>query len=192
MRVLIVDNGSRYTSRIIDLIGSRHDYTVAPYHHRAIKEHGHDMIILSGGMGHEVEDIMPNGRPYYEHQFELVRRAQVPIYGICLGHQIVHAALGGSLKKLDTIVWEDAMPLTLSGEARDLFGKDQIAACQRHHWVVDRPAEGFRIVSESRDGIEITRHNNRPIITTQFHPEHDTSPTSIFWDLVRGLDHNNC
>ena len=38
-------------------------------------------------------------------------------------------------------------------------------------WIVEKPLKDFTILGSSKYGIEIIKHNSKPILATQFHPE---------------------
>jgi anthranilate synthase/aminodeoxychorismate synthase-like glutamine amidotransferase len=100
--------------------------------------------------------------------------AAVPLLGVCLGHQAIVAALGGSVVRA---------PIPMHGRASQVFHDGQgvfcdipnpIKACRYHSLVVDRaslPAD-LQVSATTRDDVVMAvRHRRRPVIGLQFHPE---------------------
>jgi GMP synthase-like glutamine amidotransferase len=188
MKFFIVDNGSRYLENIVLRITSEghsfHIQTYSPF--EKLDPQDADVILLSGGMQNEVADDLKNGDPWYRHEFELIRDTELPVFGICLGLQMITAALGGTLKKLpEKIVQDTEVHLTEAGHR--YLGHRSITVHEKHQWGVDSYAgTGLKLLATSNDGIEILMHPSRHIIGTQFHPEVDIDHTSkqLFWDIL--------
>lgn len=110
-----------------------------------------------------------------------------PIFGICRGHQILNASLGGILtedidkeektyvlhKDVDR-VQEDSHEVQLD-ETSFLFtlsGKKSIMVNSLHHQAVQTPAAGMTVAARALDGIiEATEDRKRKLISVQWHPE---------------------
>jgi len=131
-----------------------------------------DGVFLSNGPGD------PEMVPYtIASVHELLGR--VPIFGICLGHQVLGLALGGQKHKLKFGHHGSNHPV------KDLrTGRIAITA-QNHNFVID--------VDTIRDQVELThvnlydgtaegmRHRTLPVFSVQYHPEaapgpHDANP----------------
>lgn len=186
MKFYIVDNGSKYLPKIFNRLDG-HEYEVESYTpHKKLDPGDADCIILSGGMKNEVIDSHDDGYPWYHHEFDLINTTDKPILGICLGLQMVTAALGGTLRQLPELIDEN-QHVHLSHLGQKVLGASKLYVHEKHQWVVDSIAgTGFEVLALSKDGIEVLYHSERNIIATQFHPEIDTNDSSpdLFWKLV--------
>jgi carbamoyl-phosphate synthase small subunit len=113
-----------------------------------------------------------------------------PLFGICLGHQILGLALGGTTEKLK-----------FGHHGGNQPGKDlatgKVAICAENHgYAVD--AESLRTAGESveithvnlNDGtVEGLAHTERPVFSVQYHPEASPGPhdASFFFGRFREL-----
>lgn len=98
----------------------------------------------------------------------------VPILGICLGHQCIAEAFGGSLKPAERLV--HGKTSTIRHLANGLFaGLPQDLEVMRYHSLaVDRltlPTD-LCVTAWTEDGeVMAVRHRNLPVFGLQFHPE---------------------
>jgi len=145
-----------------------------------------DGILLSNGPGD------PEGVPYVVDEVRKLL-GKVPIFGICLGNQMLGLAMGGKTYKLKFGHHGGNHPV------KDLrTGKISISV-QNHNFCVD-------IDSLNKDDIEIThmnlndntlegiRHKKMPIFSVQFHPECSPGPhdTEYLFDEFIQMMENHC
>ena len=130
-------------------------------------------IFLSNGPGD------PSALGYAVSTVRDLVNTGIPIFGICLGHQILGQALGGRTFKLKFGHRGGNQPV------KDLAsGKVEITS-QNHGFAVD-PASLPREVVVDRinlndQTVEGFRHRTKPIFCVQYHPEaspgpHDSTP----------------
>ena len=108
-------------------------------------------------------------------------KAGMPIFGICLGHQILGQALGGKTFKLKFGHRGGNQPV------KDLeTGRVEITS-QNHGFAVDAaslPAEvAVNRINLNDQTVEGMRHRTKPIFCVQYHPEASPGPhdsTSLF------------
>jgi GMP synthase (glutamine-hydrolysing) len=106
----------------------------------------------------------------------LERLPQVPVLGICFGLQYLMFAAGGTLSRLPAKRKDPAWAIAIL-EHDPLFTGLRAPRCVENHcWRVERPADGYRVVARSPDGIEAVRHAVLPRVGVQFHPEYHLQP----------------
>ena len=99
-----------------------------------------------------------------------------PIFGICMGHQLVARALGGDTYKLRFGHRGSNHPV------KDLATGRVYITSQNHGYAVDERSladADVRIshVSVNDGTVEGLRHNSLPVMTVQYHPEASPGPT---------------
>jgi GMP synthase-like glutamine amidotransferase len=117
-----------------------------------------DAIIITGSRKNvsQWEDWM-------DQVADLIRTADVPIYGICFGHQIIAASLGGKVVKS-----ENDSNFLADVKYDDGTLVKQLFTHQDH--VIDA-GEMQVIASSQHCAIVACQHPTRPIKSVQFHPE---------------------
>lgn len=107
--------------------------------------------------------------------------AQMPLYGICYGSQLIGIAMGGSTYKLKFGHRGCNQPVKYGGRV--------YITSQNHGYAVDEHSlDGTGLVVDQvnvNDGsVEGVRHRDLPIFTSQYHPEASPGPwdTSFLFD----------
>jgi anthranilate synthase/aminodeoxychorismate synthase-like glutamine amidotransferase len=99
---------------------------------------------------------------------------QLPILGVCLGHQSIGQAMGGAIVRAGRIMHGKTSPITHQGEGVFLGLPSPFVATRYHSLVIERASlpESLEITAESDDGeIMGIRHREHPTQGVQFHPE---------------------
>ncbi|MFO0974052.1 MAG: aminodeoxychorismate/anthranilate synthase component II [Phycisphaerae bacterium] len=110
--------------------------------------------------------------------------ADLPLLGVCLGHQAIGAAFGGAVVRAPRPMHGKSSEVFHNG--RTLFSDlpNPFAATRYHSLLVDRAAlpHCLEVSAWTADGLIMgLRHRERPIEGVQFHPE------SILTDVGRRL-----
>ncbi|HEY9171489.1 MAG TPA: glutamine-hydrolyzing carbamoyl-phosphate synthase small subunit [Verrucomicrobiae bacterium] len=140
-------------------------------------------IFLSNGPGD------PSALGYAVQAVSDLVKTGIPIFGICLGHQILGQAFGGRTFKLKFGHRGANQPV------KDLeSGKVEITS-QNHGFAVDAksmPADvSVNRINLNDQTVEGLRHKTKPIFCVQYHPEaspgpHDSTPLfAEFRELIR-------
>ncbi|KEF60529.1 carbamoyl-phosphate synthase arginine-specific small chain [Exophiala aquamarina CBS 119918] len=146
--------------------------------------HHFDGVFISNGPGDPT-----HCQDTVYHLRKLMEGSQIPIFGICLGHQLLALAAGGRTVKLKYGNRAHNIP------ALDLTtGKCHITS-QNHGYAVDAatlPSDWkpyfINLNDNSNEGLI---HATRPIFSTQFHPEAKGGPldSSYLFDMYLGNVH---
>ena len=99
----------------------------------------------------------------------------VPIIGICRGHQLLNIAFGGTLHQDvggHSAKAQHPVDTSVGSVARRVLGRAS-EVCSEHHQSVDRIGRGLRVTSASSDGVveSIEMPQRRFAIGVQWHPE---------------------
>ena len=118
---------------------------------------------------------------------------EIPVLGICLGHQSIAAAYGGNVVRAKEIYHGKSSMVSLKGN--DIFegiGR-KIEVMRYHSLVVDRstlPKE-LEIIAETVDDhvVMAIRHKTKKIYGIQFHPESVFTPKGkrMIKNFVEGI-----
>ena len=124
-------------------------------------------VILSGGPGD------PNHHHNIKDNHEVLMNFNVPIMGLCLGHEIIAIAFGNITEKLPE--YQEGMQKVIIDNPEDpifeMLGRE-ISIRQKHGIHVTRVPRGFLILAHSElCTIEAMRHRVKPIYGFQGHPE---------------------
>ncbi|TXM64531.1 aminodeoxychorismate/anthranilate synthase component II [Methylobacterium sp. WL103] len=100
---------------------------------------------------------------------------QMPILGVCLGHQAIGAAFGGSVERAQKPLHGQATPVTHMGE-RLFAGLPAGMQVGRYHSLVvaPRPAMAANLTVDARSAegeVMALSHRRHPTYGIQFHPE---------------------
>jgi GMP synthase-like glutamine amidotransferase len=106
-------------------------------------------------------------RPIVEGEVE------VPLLGICFGHQLVGHLAGGVVRYLETDRRKRlGVETTRLAGSRLVPGEHELAVVVSHCEAVATLPPGFREVATRLEGaVEAMEHETRPVFGVQFHPE---------------------
>ena len=146
-----------------------------------ILHHKPDGVFLSNGPG----DPAATGK-YAVPAIQGVLQKNVPVFGICLGHQMLALALGGQTKKMDKGHRGANQPV------KDLTtGKVEITS-QNHGFCVmpetlpkNVEVTHVSLFDGSNEGIRCT---DKPVFSVQYHPEASPGPTDSHYLFDRFVE----
>lgn len=173
--VVVIDCGCK-RSIITSLLKRRIRVTRVPYDHDPTGM-DYDGIMISNGPGDP--KIL---KKTIRNVARSMRSDAKPIFGICLGSQIMALSSGADTYKLRFGHRSQNQPCNLTGTARC------VVTSQNHGYAVDESTlgDGWRVwYRNMNDGsVEGIRHDEKPYFSVQFHPEASPGPTdsSGFFD----------
>jgi anthranilate synthase component 2 len=182
MKILVFDNYDSFTYNLVHLVEKITHVKVDVYRNDQIpleKVKEYDKIILSPGPGipEEAGLLLPLIKEY---------AATKSILGVCLGHQAIGQAFGGTLVNLSTVFHGVATPIKVKSEKSNvksfLFeGLDDVIEVGRYHsWVVSTEhfPDDLEITAEDETGmIMALQHKSFDVQGVQFHPESVLTPS---------------
>lgn len=191
MRILVFDNYDSFTYNLVHLVEKIIHGKVEVHRNDQLpleKVKEYDKIILSPGPGipEEAGLLLPLIKEY---------AASKSILGVCLGHQAIGQAFGGTLINLSTVYHGVATPIRVGHPnlvshpnrvadqvvRNDLFSglPETIEVGRYHSWVIskdDFPGQ-LEITAEDDNGyIMALRHKQFDVQGVQFHPESVLTP----------------
>ncbi len=181
MRILVFDNYDSFTYNLVHLVEKLTRTKVSVFRNDELPiERGKDFdkIILSPGPGipSEAGMLLPLIKEY---------AASKSILGVCLGHQAIGEAFGGTLTNLSTVYHGLATPIQIKSEKsyqkNRLFSglPDSIQVGRYHSWVINEtnfPAELEITARDANNYIMALQHTRYDIQGVQFHPESVLTP----------------
>ena len=171
MRTLLIDNYDSYTFNLFHLLGEvngeepivvRNDEL--PWDDLAALRP--DNIVISPGPG----------RPEHPRDagvsLEVLRRADVPVLGVCLGHQDLAYVCGGTIEHAPEVM-HGRLSRIHHDESTLFAGIPQdFLAVRYHSLVVGVVPPELRVTAWTPDGVVMAlEHRTRPLFGVQFHPE---------------------
>jgi para-aminobenzoate synthetase len=190
MRTLLIDNYDSFTFNLFHLLGEvngdepivvRNDEL--PWDELAALPV--DNVVISPGPGRPERDRDVGV------SLDVLRRAQVPVLGVCLGHQALAHVTGGAIEHAPEVM--HGRLSSIHHDGRGLFaGIPQGFSAVRYHSLVVGacPAE-LHVTAWTPDAIVMgLEHRTRPVWGVQFHPEsisteHGRTLVRNFRDLTR-------
>ena len=181
MKILVFDNYDSFTYNLVHLVEKITHGKVDVFRNDELpmeKAKEYDKIILSPGPGipSEAGMLLPLIKEY---------AASKSILGVCLGHQAIGEAFGGTLTNLSTVYHGVATPITVRSEksgVRSLLFEglaDSIEVGRYHSWVINDdnfPADLEVTARDANNYIMALQHKSYDVQGVQFHPESVLTP----------------
>ena len=169
-RVLVVDNYDSFTYNLVQYLGELGAEPEVVRNDRAtvdeLLERAPERVVVSPG------PCTPNEAGI---SLEVVRRfpqAGIPTLGVCLGHQSLAQAFGGSVVRHEPV---HGKTTTIEHDGRTIFaGLASPLTVGRYHSLVvaqDRLPDCFEVAATGGGVIMALRHRELPAEGVQFHPE---------------------
>ena len=175
--ILLIDNYDSFSYNLYQLIGSvepdikvirNDDCTI-----EEIEKMEPEALILSPGPGRpEDAGICIEAIKYFA--------GKIPILGVCLGHQAICKAFGGTVSYAKELMHGKQKMIYQTGENKIFAGMEKAFPAARYHSLAalkeTLPPE-LRVTAQSEDGeVMAVEHREYPVYGLQFHPESVMTP----------------
>ncbi|MFH1607937.1 MAG: type 1 glutamine amidotransferase [archaeon] len=150
------------------------DVTIFPVHKDKKIPKDFDGVILTGGVITVSEE---EKYPYLKKVKEFLlesSKGNLPILGLCLGHQMIADAFGGKVEGLDKT--EVGFRKMRANKQNPLLkGIPNEFYCFNYHgeYVSEIPQDFENFASSKECKVHLIQHKTKPIFGIQFHPEYD-------------------
>ncbi|MCX8130165.1 MAG: aminodeoxychorismate/anthranilate synthase component II [Clostridia bacterium] len=176
-KILIIDNYDSFTYNLYQYIGEinpdievfRNDKISID----EIEEKNPDYIIISPGPGFPKDAGI---------SIDLIRRLgpQIPILGVCLGHQAIGEAFGGKVIHARELMHGKASEVIVEQDCRLFSGLENRITVGRYHSLIvsgDALPESLVVTAKTINGeIMGLKHAEYSVYGIQFHPESILTP----------------
>jgi len=174
--VLVVDNYDSFTYNLVQYLGEIG---------AAVDVVRNDTMSVDDMLARAPDHILLSPGPCTPNEagvcLELIKRAagQIPIFGVCLGHQAIGQAFGGRVVRAKQVMHGKTSPIHHTGEGVFAGLASPLTATRYHSLIVAKEGmpECLELTAwtETPDGTvdEIMgfRHRTLPLEGVQFHPE---------------------
>lgn len=183
--ILLIDNYDSFTYNLVQYLGElgaeilvkRNDEVTL----EDVENYAPERIVISPG------PCTPNEAGI---SVDLIRSfaQNIPILGVCLGHQAIGAAYGGEVVRAPYVMHGKTSEIHHDGKTIYAGLPDPFTATRYHSLIVKRetlPGE-LVVTAETDDGVIMgVRHREYPLEGVQFHPE--SILTTVGKDLLRNF-----
>jgi len=182
-RVVVIDYGVKYNIlRMLRRAGCKVTVVPASTPAEEILDRDPDGIVLSNGPGD------PAGIPYAVREVQKLI-GKKPVFGICMGHQVLGQALGGKTFKLKFGHRGANQPVKEISTGRVRITSQNHGFCVDIDSLKDADVEltHFNLNDGTLEGM---RHKKMPIFSVQYHPEASPGPHDteyLFDEFVRTM-----
>ena len=171
-KILIIDFGSQFTQLIARRIRELGVFSEIISHKKINKK-----IILK----QNIKGIILSGGPlnvYDNNKFNFdkkILQLNIPVLGICFGHQILSKELGGKVKRSNQREFGLAKITKISNSllTKNFFNKNnKNSVWMSHADQVSKMPKNFKVIASSKNSkLTIIENNKKKFYGVQFHPE---------------------
>ena len=176
-KILVLDNYDSFTYNLVHYLDDIGNFELKVVRNDKfdlddVEEFSH--IVLSPGPGIPCEaGLMPQLITRYAYQKRIL--------GVCLGHQAIAEAFGGTLLNMSTVIHGKTSEISVLDHQESLFAglPKRFSVGRYHSWLVrrDNLPDCLKVTAEGPNGeIMALRHCEYPVSGVQFHPESVLTP----------------
>ncbi len=175
--ILFVDNQDSFVWNLVDYVSVFYENT-AVHSNRIRLTEVEEMkplgIVISPGPGH------PANSRDIGSCLEIIRKfEQTPILGVCLGHQAMNLAYGGTISHTRPLHGKTS---EIRHDGKGIFRglENPLVGGRYHSLAVEHLAPDLMISASTPEGIVMgIRHKSNPHTGVQFHPESVLTPSGM-------------
>lgn len=169
--ILVIDNYDSFTYNLVQYLGELGEEVVV---------RRNDEIDLEGITALSPDHILISPGPCTPNEagitLEVIERfkGEIPIFGVCLGHQAIGQAFGGKVIRAERLMHGKTSPIHHRGESVFAGLPSPFTATRYHSLIVERETlpDCLEITAETAEGeIMGLRHKQYAVEGVQFHPE---------------------
>ena len=170
--IVLIDNYDSFTFNLVHYLGGLG---------ADVAVHRNDKIAVADVLAAEPEAIVLSPGPCTPNEagicLDLIKaaaKAQVPVLGVCLGHQAIGQAFGGKVVRAPRPVHGKLSEVRHQGASVFRGINGPFKATRYHSLVVERQSmpDDLRVTAETADGLVMgLAHASLPVHGVQFHPE---------------------
>jgi len=175
MKILVIDNYDSFVYNIAQILGELKTEPVVVRNDKItleeVREMNPDAIVISPGPGH------PADRKYFGVCTDIIRELgpEIPILGVCLGHQGIVHAFGGKVVNARKVRHGKTSPIQYIQDGLFENVANPFRATRYHSLVAEQDSipSCLEVTARATDDGEIMgiRHKEYLIEGVQFHPE---------------------
>ena len=172
--ILFVDNQDSFVWNLVDYVSQFYPETIVRSNRiepGEVKEMEPVGIVISPGPGH------PANPRDIGSCLEIIKQfGNVPILGVCLGHQAMNIAYGGTISHTRPLHGKTS---EIEHDGKGIFrGIDSPMVGGRYHSLaIEKLSSELEVSAKTSDGVIMgVRHTTRPHCGLQFHPESVLTP----------------
>jgi anthranilate synthase component II len=169
--ILVIDNYDSFTYNLVHYLNELGAETVV---------HRNDALSVETALGLRPEAVLLSPGPCTPNEAGIclsllaAAPADLPIFGVCLGHQAIGQAFGGEVVRAKALMHGKTSQVTHTDKGVFKGLKNPFTATRYHSLSVEKTAlpDVLEVTAWTEDGeVMGVQHKTRPIHGVQFHPE---------------------
>jgi anthranilate synthase component 2 len=169
--ILVIDNYDSFTYNLVHYLNELGAETLV---------HRNDALSVAEALGMKPEGVLLSPGPKTPDDAGIcltlltAAPADLPIFGVCLGHQAIGQAFGGEVVRAKALMHGKTSQIHHAGKGVFAGLKNPFTATRYHSLSVEKEAlsPDLEVTAWTEDGeIMGVQHKTRPVYGVQFHPE---------------------
>ena len=169
--ILVIDNYDSFTYNLVHYLNELGAETLV---------HRNDALTVEAALGLKPQGVLLSPGPCTPNEagicLDLLAAApdDLPIFGVCLGHQAMGQAFGGKVIRARQLMHGKTSPIHHTGKGVFAGLKNPFTATRYHSLCIEKETapDVLEVTAWTDDGeIMGVQHRTRPIHGVQFHPE---------------------